>query len=106
MTNGLDDLLDQVRDAVLTGDLVRLAGLAPRVEAAAVSQPRPDLATAARLKAKADRNAALLTAAGKGIRAAEARLRDILGGPKLTTYDSRGRKADLAVPSAVLPRRA
>lgn len=91
----LEDLLDQTHAALITGDLATLTALAPKVEAAADDFPR-DRAAADRLRRKAERNAALLQAAGRGIRAAHARLAEITQGPVLTTYDARGRRATVA----------
>ncbi len=100
----LEDLLDQTRDALLAGDLAALAQLGPLVEAQTDSPPRLDAAAARRLRTKADRNARLLQAAGRGINAARERLADITTGPTLTTYDARGRKAAFAAAPVALGR--
>lgn len=92
----LDDLLDQAHAALLAGDLAALGRIAPEVEAAAAQVPR-DRAAAERLQRKAERNAALLQAATRGLRAAQSRLLQIAEGPVLTTYDAQGRRA--TVPS-------
>jgi len=101
----LDDLLDRTHAAVIAGDMAALAALAPQVEAMLDALPPPDAATGERLRRKADRNAALLQAAARGVRAAEARLVEILAGPTLTTYDARGRKAAIAALSPRAPQR-
>lgn len=105
MQTALETLLDQTRDAVLIGDLASLADLAPRVAALAEDLPRLDPEAAARLIRLAERNAQLLQAATRGLRAAQARLGEIVDGPTLTTYDARGRKAAIALPSRLMPRR-
>jgi hypothetical protein len=105
MQNDLETLLDQTRDAVLVGDLDTLADLAPRVAALADDLPRLDAAAAGRLIRLAERNAQLLQAATRGLRAAQSRLGEIVDGPTLTTYDARGQKAALALPSKLVPRR-
>ncbi len=105
MPTALETLLDQTRDAVLAGDFAALADLAPQVEAEAGDLPRLDAAAARRLQQKAARNAQLLQAATRGIRAAQDRLEEICNGPTLTTYDARGKRAAIALPSVVLPRR-
>ena len=87
----LDDLLDAVAEALLAGDLAALARLAPEVEAATVSAP--DQSGALRLHRKAERNARLLQAATRGVKAARLRVGEIARGPTLTTYDARGRRA-------------
>lgn len=105
MLTALETLLDQTRDAVLTGDLALLADLAPRVAAMAEDLPHLDAAAADRLRTKAERNAQLLQAATRGVRAAQGRFKEIAAGPMLTTYDARGHKAAIAPVSAIAPRR-
>jgi hypothetical protein len=92
----LDDLLDQAFAALLRGDLAALAGLDARIDAAAGALSGLGVAAARRLQRKAERNARLLQAAGRGLRAARDRMEDILSGTGLTTYDARGRKSALA----------
>ena len=105
MQTELETLLDQTRDAVLTGDLAVLADLAPRVTAMADDLPRLDAVAAERLRGKAERNAQLLQAATRGVRAAQGRLVEITAGPTLTTYDAHGQRATIAPVSAIAPRR-
>lgn len=105
MALALEDLLDETRDAVVAGNLAALASLAPRVEALADSLPPLDRQTSERLRQKAGRNALLLQAAAKGVRAAQGRLAEITAGPALTTYDAKGRREVLAPLSPLLPRR-
>lgn len=100
----LEDLLDLTHAALLAGDLAALSGLDDRLSAAAEVLPPPSLATARRLQRKAERNARLLQAAGRGLRAARARLAEIATGPGLATYDATGRKAALAGPTLALGR--
>lgn len=89
----LDDLLDQAAAALLAGDLPALAALAQRIEAADLPGDR---ASVARLQGKAQRNARLLEAAMRGVKAARLRVAEITSGPTLTTYDARGQKAQFA----------
>jgi flagellar biosynthesis/type III secretory pathway chaperone len=105
MAQALEDLLDQSCTAALAGDLAALATLAPRIEALADAVGQLDLPTARRLRQKADRNARLLQAAARGVKAAQARLAEISAPPTLTTYDSRGRKDTISVLSQLAPRR-
>jgi hypothetical protein len=100
----LEDLLDRTHAALLAGDLAALSGLDERLAAAAEALPAPSLATARRLQRKAERNARLLQAAGRGLRAARARMAEIATGPGLATYDAQGRKAALAGPTLALGR--
>jgi hypothetical protein len=101
----LDDLLDQTRDALVIGNLAALAGLAPRVATLAENLPQVDRPTAERLRRKADRNARLLQAATRGVRAAQQRLKDISAGASLVTYDAQGRRETLSGASVQMPRR-
>jgi hypothetical protein len=105
MQTTLETLLDQTRDAVLAGDLLVLAALAPQVAAMADALPRLDAVAAERLRGKAERNAQLLLAATRGVRAAQGRLQEIAAGPTLTTYDARGQRAAITPVSAISPRR-
>ena len=100
----LEDLLDQAHAALLAGDLAALSGLDERLSATAEALPPLELATARRLQRKAERNARLLQAAGRGLRAARARMAEIATGPGLATYDAQGRKAALAGPTLALGR--
>ncbi len=105
MPNALEHLLDRTHAAVLSGNLAELSVIGPEVEAIVLAMPQLDRATAARLRQKAERNASLLQAAGRGVRAAQTRLREIMAGPTLTTYDARGQKAAIATPSMLAPHR-
>jgi hypothetical protein len=100
----LEDLLDQAFAALLAGDLAALAGLDAQIDAAAGTLPTLGEGAARRLQRKAERNAKLLQAAGRGLRAARDRMADILSGSRLTTYDSQGRKSALAGPPRALGR--
>jgi len=99
----LEDLLDRAAEALLTGDLAALDALAPRLEAAA-AEPPADRTAAERVQQKALRNARLLEAAGRGVKAARNRLAEITRGSTLTTYDAFGRKSAIA-PLGTTPAR-
>ncbi len=99
----LEALLDQAAAALMAGDLAALAGLTPAIEAARIAPP--DRASAERLQAKARRNARLLEAATRGVKAARLRMSEIARGPTLTTYDARGQKAQIAPPEVAPARR-
>ncbi|WP_374392973.1 hypothetical protein [Tabrizicola sp.] len=98
----LEALLDQAAAALMAGDLAALARLAPKIEAARIAPT--DRASAERLQAKARRNARLLEAATRGVKAARLRMTEIARGPTLTTYDARGHKAEIA-PLGLTPAR-
>ncbi len=105
MSTQLEAVLDQTRDALIAGDFADLSKLAGKVEAMAVALPQLDRPTADRLRQKADRNARLLQAAQRGIRAARQRINEINAGPSLSTYDMHGRRAVIPGPSLLMPRR-
>jgi len=90
----LELLLDDAAEALLSGNLAALALLAPQIES--VNLKATDRISAERLRAKAERNARLLEAATRGLKAARLRMAEIVRGPALTTYDARGRKALIA----------
>jgi hypothetical protein len=90
----LEDLLDQTAAALLTGDLATVARLTPQIEMARIAPV--DHAAAERLQGKAQRNARLLDAATRGVKAARLRMTEITRGPTLTTYDARGHRAEIA----------
>ena len=99
----LENLLDQAAEALLRGDLAALPALSDAIESAAQDLPE-DTALAERVRRKADRNARLLQAAARGVRAARGRLTEIASGPVLTTYDSLGRRAAIPMPQAASRR--
>lgn len=90
----LEDLLDQAAAALLAGDLAALARLTPGIAAARITSV--DRAGAERVQRKAQRNARLLDAATRGVKAARLRMTEIARGPTLTTYNARGQKAEIA----------
>ncbi len=94
---GLEALLDTAREALLDGDILKLAALAGELEAATL--PR-DPAALHRSRAKAGRNAALLAAALKGLRAARRRAEELAQPDRFSTYDARGRRGALAASTA------
>lgn len=92
----LADLLDRTHQALRTGDLTTLAALAQDTEAA-FGRLDPAMTTAdlEALRHRALRNAACLTGALRGVRAARRRLAEIAAAGKgLGTYDRAGRLAD------------
>ncbi len=99
----LESLLDRAADALIAGNLPELARLAPQIESGDVRAA--DRAAAERLRAKAERNARLLDAAMRGLKAARHRVAEITRGPTLSTYDARGQKAVIAPMSGMPARR-
>jgi hypothetical protein len=102
----LDDLLDRTAEALLSGDLATLGALTARMEDCVATASAPDQATANRWQSKALRNARLLEAASRGVKAARRRVVEIAQGPTLTTYDSRGQKASITPIGLEAARRA
>lgn len=88
-------LLDQMRAALMAGDLSALPGLTERTQAAltrvAAGEERPERRLS-HLSHKAQRNAACLRAAIEGVRAARARLAEIATQGGSMGYDGNGRR--------------
>lgn len=101
--SNLEALLDAAADALLAGDLAALSQLTPQIESAALAPS--DRAAAERLQTKARRNARLLQAATRGVKAARLRVAEITRGPTLTTYDARGQKAQISTGGSEPARR-
>lgn len=99
-------ILDQMYGAILRADFARLGALAPLLETALVDVASlRDAPRLKRLRGKAERNEACLLAAGRGVRAAGRRvkeLRDAASG--LITYDGKGNRADLGHHSSLTRR--
>lgn len=91
----IEALMDQVHDAILTANFSALATLSPALEAALEALPAGNQPTAlARLRQKAERNAACAQAAGRGVRAAIRRLAEVQQNTSgLMTYDEKGNRA-------------
>lgn len=90
----LETLLDLTAAALIAGDFDALTRLTSQIEAQGLTTT--DRRTAEALQAKAQRNARLLDAATRGVKAARLRLTEVVRGPTLTTYDSRGQKAQIS----------
>jgi hypothetical protein len=90
----LESLLDLVAAALIAGDFEELNRLTPQLEAQSLNTSDRDRAEA--LQAKAQRNARLLDAATRGVKAARLRITEVARGATLTTYDARGQKAQIS----------
>ena len=104
----LEDHLEAERRCLVGGDLDGLARLAARKEALLAGLRRgagrgPALR---RLRRALDRNAALLAAAAQGLRDADSRLRQLIEGPALVTYDGSGQRRTLDAAGPTLSRNA
>jgi hypothetical protein len=104
----LEEVLEAERLCLVGGELDGLARLATRKEALLVGLPpgaaaEPGLS---RLRGALARNARLLAAAAQGVRDADSRLRELIDGPALETYDDGGNRRTLAGPRPSLSRNA
>jgi predicted membrane metal-binding protein len=101
-----ETLLDQIHQAILAADFAALMVLSPELERAfAGAAQQREVAVLRRLKTKAERNAACLLAAGRGVRAAKNRiteLREISAGSH--TYNGRGQRTDLGTNPRLMGR--
>jgi hypothetical protein len=91
-------LLDQVYEAMLRSDYKALPGLEARLTQALQDRTQPMTeAGLGIIRRKAERNAAVLLAAQRGISAARRRLADIrTTRTSLVTYDRSGRRAEVS----------
>ncbi len=100
------ELLDQIHSAILIADFATLEQLTPALETSMMAaQTMREAGLLAKIKVKAERNAACLMAAGRGVRAAQRRvaeIRDAAAG--FSTYDPRGKRAQHALPSSFARR--
>lgn len=89
----LEDLLDQMADALQRGALGDLGGLSRDIEAGIAGLPALDALRARGLQRRAARNEVCLQAAARGVRAAIARIAGISGtAQQLSIYGADGRK--------------
>lgn len=91
----IEALMDQLHTAILMADYPALATLSPAVETALAGLvAEGDAAFLARVRKKAERNAACAQAAGRGVRAAIRRLAEVQQNASgLMTYDEKGNRA-------------
>lgn len=91
----LHETLDAITQAILIGDLAGLSDLTLMLEQSLTRhQGFLERETLIAMQKKVDRNAALLRAAQRGLRAAQRRLAEIRGVSQgLTTYDAQGLRA-------------
>lgn len=105
----IEELLEDERTALLSGDLAALDGIAQRKEALLedLAWARPASDALKSLRRKAERNAELLEAATKGLRAAMRRVAEIrrANGP-LRTYGQDGAEQTLGAQAGSFERRA
>jgi flagellar biosynthesis/type III secretory pathway chaperone len=106
---GIDELLEDERRALLSGDLMALSSIADRKEALAqqLSGTKPAGPELVALRRKAERNAELLEAATKGLRSVTRRLAEIqrANGP-LETYGQDGTRHTLGAGRGSLEKKA
>jgi hypothetical protein len=95
MPNDLEDALDAAFEALLRGDLSSVSSTYTLTESILEQLRVTDATVARNLLSKAERNAACLLAAGRGVRAARRRLEEIGPNARSETYDAKGRKSSL-----------
>ena len=98
------ELLDQIHSAILIADFAQLERLTPALETSMLAaQTMRGSALLAQIKAKAERNATCLMAAGRGVRAAQRRLAEIRDAAQgFSTYNGRGQRAQHGQQSSCL----
>lgn len=111
LIGSLDTLLRAEAQAIRQGDFAAFAALAERKSGLVgrlMDLPRRDAAPAlARLKARAEANQSLLSAALQGVKVARARVDAIRRvGTRLDTYDSAGRAQSVTFGVGAVERRA
>lgn len=96
-TAELEGLLDAQRARLLSGDFSSLLDDLAATEKAevALASGNHDGEALVRLHRTAERNAALLQASARGVRAARRRLRELADAPVAETYTAEGRKVPL-----------
>jgi hypothetical protein len=105
LNDSIEHLLDQLYAAILVADFPKLVELTPLLEASFAGLERPNVALLQRISRKAERNAACLQAAGRGVRAAQRRLTELRQNASgLMTYTGGGKRAEYAAPGPVTRR--
>lgn len=91
MANEILTALDDIHQAILSGNFVELPALSGRLEAALTGVDASDARLTEEVRKKTQRNRDCLAAALRGMRAANQRISDIRKASQgLTTYDRRG----------------
>ena len=88
----LEAVLDEAAFALKSGNLHRLSDLSDQAEVAIGGIGRPNGRPVERVRDKARRNAALIEAAIKGVKAARQRAKDLSATGQFTTYDATGHR--------------
>lgn len=110
MAHRLDLALDRVFALLRDGNLTELETVLSELEAG-MAPPRPGVASAtgdrlAGLRQKAERNAACLKAAARGLRAARRRIAEVRAAATgLAAYDARGQRPEATAAAARINRR-
>ncbi|MEY4696962.1 MAG: hypothetical protein RIT14_1390 [Pseudomonadota bacterium] len=100
----MEAALGRLRAALRAADFAALEGITTEIAALTGQIGRgADPAALRRIARLAEANAACLTAAGRGIRAARRRLAELGAGRRLVTYDGAGQRQDRAAEG--VPRR-
>lgn len=102
----LENVLEDIRQAALAADFMRMASLVPQVEQAlGEALPLQDPQALARLRSQAEMNMRLLDASRRGIHAARRRVEEVRRAQQgLQTYDSSGNRSDITPPGPTAGR--
>ncbi|MDZ7906088.1 MAG: hypothetical protein U5N55_10180 [Cypionkella sp.] len=100
------ELLDHIHAAIMVADFDRLTSLTPALETSLADAGNiQDKWLLAQIKLRAERNAACLLAAGRGVRAAQRRLIELRAATQgFSTYNITGQRAQHGLPSSVARR--
>ncbi|WP_343116393.1 flagellar protein FlgN [Ostreiculturibacter nitratireducens] len=109
--SALEEMLDAERHAIRNAEFDGLGKLAARqaelLDRLVASVESPDATALLRLKARADANQRLLSAALKGVQAAKRRLEMIRAASRsINSYDGRGRAQTISCGNSTVERRA
>lgn len=104
----LEDLLDRERALLLAGQVQDLAQLADyKMRLLSKVSARSGLEGLQKLKAKAERNARLIDAAGRGIKSVSERIAALKAGPRpFSTYGANGDKSVVGGAASTIEKRA
>ncbi len=102
----IEAILDQIHVAILSANFAAITALTPQLERMQNEAAHlRDLPVLQHIKAKAERNAACLLAAGRGVRAAKNRITELRAMRAGTqTYNARGQRTDLNANTRLMGR--
>ena len=102
---GIETILDETHAALRAGNLPLLEVLSARTDLALDANGGCDRSLAQRLQRKAQRNARMIAAAMKGVKAARQRAQDLTTQGRFSTYDAGGRRDQVGLSTTAPSRR-